>query len=90
MGTSMTRERAAEFGAAWNSGNADLVASFFADNGVSPAPNRSIDWWWEHKTVALVPKIAAVAESGVVVTFTSPKTDGARRCPSCPTPSGRC
>jgi ketosteroid isomerase-like protein len=29
----MTRERAAEFGAAWNSGDADLVASFFADQG---------------------------------------------------------
>ena len=28
------RERAEEFGAAWNSGNADLVASFFADDGV--------------------------------------------------------
>jgi taurine dehydrogenase small subunit len=43
MGTSMTRERAAEFGAAWNSGNADLVASFFADNGVyhaSVGPDR--------------------------------------------------
>jgi hypothetical protein len=34
MGKSMTRERAAEFGAAWNSRNADLVASFFADDGV--------------------------------------------------------
>src|ERR1700746_511211 len=30
----MTRERAEEFGAAWNSGDADLVASFFADDGV--------------------------------------------------------
>jgi len=30
----MTCERATEFGAAWNSGNADLVASFFADDGV--------------------------------------------------------
>jgi ketosteroid isomerase-like protein len=29
----MTRERAEEFGAAWNSGNADLVTSFFADEG---------------------------------------------------------
>jgi uncharacterized protein (TIGR02246 family) len=34
MGAKMTRERAAEFGAAWNSGDADLVASFFADDGV--------------------------------------------------------
>lgn len=34
MGAKMTRERAAEFGAAWNSHNADLVASFFADDGV--------------------------------------------------------
>jgi len=33
MGTKMTHERATEFGAAWNSRNADLVASFFADNG---------------------------------------------------------
>ncbi len=39
----MTRERAEEFGAAWNSGDADLVASFFADDGafhasVGPEP----------------------------------------------------
>ena len=43
MGTSMTCERAAEFGAAWNSGNADLVSSFFADDGVyhaSVGPDR--------------------------------------------------
>jgi SnoaL-like domain len=33
MGAEMTRERAEEFGAAWNSGNADLVTSFFADDG---------------------------------------------------------
>ncbi|HLL27460.1 MAG TPA: nuclear transport factor 2 family protein [Xanthobacteraceae bacterium] len=33
MGKSMTPERAAEFGAAWNSRNADLVASYFADDG---------------------------------------------------------
>jgi uncharacterized protein (TIGR02246 family) len=39
----MTRERATEFGAAWNSGDADLVASFFADDGVyhaSVGPDR--------------------------------------------------
>ena len=30
----MTRERAEVFGAAWNSGDADLVASFFAEDGV--------------------------------------------------------
>lgn len=39
----MTRERAAEFGAAWNSRNADLVTSFFADDGVyhaSVGPDR--------------------------------------------------
>jgi len=30
----MTRERAAQFGAAWNSRNADLVVSFFTDDGV--------------------------------------------------------
>jgi taurine dehydrogenase small subunit len=30
----MTRDRAEEFGAAWNSGNADLVVSFFAEDGV--------------------------------------------------------
>jgi hypothetical protein len=29
----MTRERAEQFGAAWNSGNADLVASYFTDDG---------------------------------------------------------
>lgn len=43
MGRSMTRERAAEFGAAWNSRDADLVASFFADDGVyhaSVGPDR--------------------------------------------------
>src|SRR5580658_6433012 len=33
MSAKMTRERAEEFGAAWNSGNADLVTSFFADDG---------------------------------------------------------
>ncbi|MGD0421531.1 MAG: nuclear transport factor 2 family protein [Xanthobacteraceae bacterium] len=30
----MTRARATEFGAAWNSRNAELVASFFTDDGV--------------------------------------------------------
>jgi len=43
MGTSMTCERATEFGAAWNSGNADLVSNFFADDGVyhaSVGPDR--------------------------------------------------
>ena len=43
MGKSMTPERATEFGAAWNSRNADLVASFFADDGVyhaSVGPDR--------------------------------------------------
>jgi uncharacterized protein (TIGR02246 family) len=30
----MTLERAEEFGTAWNSGNADLVAGFFAEDGV--------------------------------------------------------
>jgi ketosteroid isomerase-like protein len=34
MSAKMTRERAEEFGAAWNSRNADLVASFFAEDGV--------------------------------------------------------
>jgi phosphoglycerate-specific signal transduction histidine kinase len=34
MSGKMTRERAAEFGAAWNSGNAELVASYFTDDGV--------------------------------------------------------
>jgi len=43
MSEKMTRERAEDFGAAWNSGNADLVASFFADDGayhasVGPEP----------------------------------------------------
>jgi uncharacterized protein (TIGR02246 family) len=33
MGAKMTRERAEEFGAAWNSRNADLVTSLFADDG---------------------------------------------------------
>jgi len=43
MGAKMTRERAEEFGAAWNSGDAALVASFFADNGTyhaSVGPDR--------------------------------------------------
>jgi len=43
MCAKMTRERAEEFGAAWNSGNADLVASFFADDGAyhaSVGPDR--------------------------------------------------
>ena len=34
MCAKMTRERAEEFGAAWNSADADLVTSFFAANGV--------------------------------------------------------
>jgi len=34
MAAKMTRERAQEFGAAWNSRDADLVASFFAEDGV--------------------------------------------------------
>jgi ketosteroid isomerase-like protein len=34
MSGKMTRERAEEFGTAWNSGNADLVASFFAEDGI--------------------------------------------------------
>ena len=33
MSAKMTRERAAEFGAAWNSRNADLVASYFTADG---------------------------------------------------------
>lgn len=43
MSKSMTVERATEFGSAWNSGDADLVASFFADDGVyhaSVGPDR--------------------------------------------------
>jgi ketosteroid isomerase-like protein len=31
---SMTLERATQFGSAWNSGDPDLVASFFADDGI--------------------------------------------------------
>ena len=34
MSAKMTFERAEEFGAAWNSRDADLVASFFAEDGV--------------------------------------------------------
>jgi hypothetical protein len=34
MCAKMTRERAVEFGVAWNSGDADLASSFFAENGV--------------------------------------------------------
>jgi uncharacterized protein (TIGR02246 family) len=34
MCAKMTRARAEEFGAAWNSGNADLVASYFTEDGV--------------------------------------------------------
>jgi hypothetical protein len=37
MSAKMTRERAEKFGAAWNSGNADLVTSFFADDGANHA-----------------------------------------------------
>jgi ketosteroid isomerase-like protein len=33
MSAKMPRERAEKFGAAWNSGNADLVTSFFAEDG---------------------------------------------------------
>lgn len=43
MSKSMTVERATEFGSAWNSGDADLVASFFADEGIyhaSVGPDR--------------------------------------------------
>jgi hypothetical protein len=32
MSAKLTRERAEEFGATWNSGDADLVASFFAED----------------------------------------------------------
>jgi uncharacterized protein (TIGR02246 family) len=34
MCAKMTRARAEEFGAAWNTGNADLVASYFTEDGV--------------------------------------------------------
>lgn len=34
MTKSMTAERATDFGAAWNSHDPDLVASFFAEDGV--------------------------------------------------------
>jgi len=43
MVKTMTLERATEFGSAWNSGDADLVASFFADDAVyhaSVGPDR--------------------------------------------------
>ncbi|MBR2816243.1 MAG: nuclear transport factor 2 family protein [Reyranella sp.] len=43
MTNSMTKARATEFGAAWNSGDPDLVASFFAEDGVyhaSVGPDR--------------------------------------------------
>lgn len=33
MNKQMTLERATEFAEAWNSGNAELVASYFAENG---------------------------------------------------------
>jgi ketosteroid isomerase-like protein len=39
----MTLERATQFGSAWNSGDPDLVASFFADDGIyyaSVGPDR--------------------------------------------------
>ena len=38
MSAKMTRERAEEFGTAWNSGNADLVASFFTHDGAYHVP----------------------------------------------------
>lgn len=34
MSAKMTLERATEFGAAWNSRDPDLIASFFAEDGV--------------------------------------------------------
>src|SRR5579871_4592338 len=37
MTKSMTVQRATEFGSAWNSNNADLVASYFTDDGVYDA-----------------------------------------------------
>jgi len=43
MSKPMTVERATEFGSSWNSGDPDLVASFFADDGVyhaSVGPDR--------------------------------------------------
>ena len=43
MSKTMTLERATEFGLAWNSRDPDLVASFFADDGVyhaSVGPDR--------------------------------------------------
>ncbi len=43
MPTSMTLERATAFGGAWNSGDPDLVAAFFAEDGVyhaSVGPDR--------------------------------------------------
>lgn len=43
MSKSMTIQRATQFGAAWNSRDPDLVASFFADDGVyhaSVGPER--------------------------------------------------
>jgi len=43
MSKTMSLERATEFGLAWNSGDPDLVASFFADDGVyhaSVGPDR--------------------------------------------------
>jgi ketosteroid isomerase-like protein len=43
MSKTMSLERATEFGFAWNSGDPDLVASFFADDGVyhaSVGPDR--------------------------------------------------
>jgi ketosteroid isomerase-like protein len=43
MSKTMTLERATKFGSAWNSGDPDLVASFFSDDGVyhaSVGPDR--------------------------------------------------
>ena len=43
MSKTMTLQRATEFGLAWNSRDPDLVASFFADDGVyhaSVGPDR--------------------------------------------------
>jgi hypothetical protein len=43
MAKSMTLERATEFGSSWNSGDPELVTSFFADDGVyyaSVGPDR--------------------------------------------------